>query len=87
MGFKSDSMGYEWDVPSGNVKQFVIENGSFIEDLPVEMVIFYGYARLPEGRWVMIMNHVIERIRWRRVIAKLRPSLWKFNITIENHHF
>ena len=26
-----------------------MENGPFIEDLPIKMVIFYSYVELPEG--------------------------------------
>ena len=29
-----------------------MENGPFILDLPIKMVIFHSYVSLPEGKWV-----------------------------------
>ena len=36
------------DVPSGYVK-IAIENGPFIVELPMKMVVFHSYVSLPEG--------------------------------------
>jgi hypothetical protein len=36
-------------LPSGYVK-IAIENGTFIVDFPIKIVIFHGYVSLPENK-------------------------------------
>ena len=42
-------------VPSGNVK-IAIENGWFIVDFPIKMVIFHSYVKLPEVQVSALCN-------------------------------
>ena len=38
-------MGYEWDMNG----IFATDNGPFVEDLPIKMVMSYSYVELPKG--------------------------------------
>ena len=49
---------WKWGMITSNKQtttNIAMENGPFIEDLPIKMVIFYSYVELPEGtsnkRW------------------------------------
>ena len=45
MGFCSDSMGYSWDLPSGNLLQFAIEHGPVeIADFPTKSCDFLWFS-------------------------------------------
>ena len=47
-----------------------MENGTFIGDLPIQIVIFHSYVELPEGRNI----HYIAMFAHQQVM----PPFWKF---------
>jgi hypothetical protein len=61
MGFYRDSMGYEWDIPSGSVK-IAIEIAIEILSFPIKNGgYFHSYVSLPEGNlMVIVVFHVLS---------------------------
>ena len=52
----SDLMGYEWDVPSGNDRQFAIEAMAIeIHDLASNMMLFHSSADVYQRVWMLIL--------------------------------
>ena len=82
------SLKLPWGERSLQVSYIALENGSFVGDLPIQIVIFHSYVKLPEGKTWGEIDKVLDeadvRLKRKALRCLSRPNYGMKNISGES---